>query len=76
MDLTKVVFPLVSPEPAKDICEIEGINEGLGILHVFLISHGVLVEAWQPAHLDQSEDWRGQNSDFSAFYIGALAPFN
>lgn len=46
LDLTKVVFPLVSPEPRKDKCEFEGACEGLVIVQVFLISHGVLVEAW------------------------------
>lgn len=32
LDLTKVVFPLDSPEPRKDICEFEGAREGLGIV--------------------------------------------
>lgn len=30
LDLTKVVFPLDSPEPRKDICEFEGAREGAG----------------------------------------------
>ena len=72
MDLTKVVFPLVSPEPGKDIC----VSEGLGMVQVFLISHRGLVEAWQPAQPDQNEDWHGWNSDFPAFNVSALAPFN
>ena len=36
MDLTKVYLTLVSPELAKDIHEMEGVNEGLEI-YIFLI---------------------------------------
>jgi len=34
---------MISPQPAKDICEIEGVNKRLGILDVFLILHGVIM---------------------------------